>query len=64
LRLDTVLIAYGEITLKSKPVRAMLERRLVSQASLVLRMAGVREFRIHRKPGRIVVKCGEALRAA
>ena len=64
MRLDTVLIAYGEITLKSKPVRAMLERRLVSQASLVLRMAGVREFRIHRKPGRIVVKCGEALRAA
>jgi len=64
LKRDTVLLAYGELSLKSKPVRRMLEDRVVKQASLMLRRAGVRKFSVHRKQGRIVVKCEEAEKAA
>jgi len=64
LKRDTVLLAYGELSLKSKPVRRMLEDRIVKQASLTLRRAGVRKFSVYRKQGRIIVKCEEAEKAA
>ena len=64
MKRDTVLLAYGELSLKSRPVRRMLEDRVVKQASLTLRRAGVRKFSVYRKQGRIIVKCDEAEKAA
>jgi thiamine biosynthesis protein ThiI len=50
-----ILVAYNEIALKSKYVRATLERRLAAQIEFVLRREGYNEVRARRQFGRIIV---------
>lgn len=50
-----ILVAYNEIALKSKYVRATLERRLSAQIEYVLRREGYGEARARRRYGRIIV---------
>jgi thiamine biosynthesis protein ThiI len=51
-----ILVAYNEIALKSRYVRAALERRLVAQIEYVLRRNGYSEARAKRQFGRIIIK--------
>ncbi len=50
-----ILVAYNEIALKSKYVRATLERRLAAQIEYVLKREGYGEARARRQFGRIIV---------
>ncbi len=50
-----ILVAYNEIALKSRYVRATLERRLAAQIEFVLRREGYNEVRARRQFGRIIV---------
>ncbi len=50
-----ILVAYNEIALKSRYVRATLERRLANQIEYVLKREGHGEVRARRQFGRIIV---------
>lgn len=50
-----ILVAYNEIALKSRYVRATLERRLAAQIEYVLKREGYGEARVKRKFGRIII---------
>jgi thiamine biosynthesis protein ThiI len=50
-----ILAAYNEIALKSRYVRATLERRLTAQIEYALKREGYREARARRQFGRIII---------
>ncbi len=52
----TVLVAYGEISLKSPPVRRRLERILARQIASMLRRRGLGEHRVYGGYGRLYVE--------
>ena len=52
----TVLVAYGEISLKSPPVRRRLERILARQIASTLRRRGLGEHRVYGGYGRLYVE--------
>jgi thiamine biosynthesis protein ThiI len=52
----TILVAYGEIALKSRYVRNRLERILCNQISTILKKNGHKNFRVSRRYGRIFVE--------
>ncbi|OGI16117.1 hypothetical protein A3K63_02510 [Candidatus Micrarchaeota archaeon RBG_16_49_10] len=52
---DCVLVRYSEIAIKSRPVRSRFERILVNNISLALKGC-LRDYRVQRKWGRIVVE--------
>jgi len=54
--LRTVLVAYGEISLKSPPVRRRLERILARQIASMLRRRGLGEHRVYGGYGRLYVE--------
>jgi len=54
--LKTVLVAYGEISLKSPPVRRRLERILARQIASTLRRRGLGEHRVYGGYGRLYVE--------
>jgi len=54
--LRTVLVAYGEISLKSPPVRRRLERILARQIASTLRRRGLGEHRVYGGYGRLYVE--------
>jgi thiamine biosynthesis protein ThiI len=56
--LETVLVAYGEISLKSPPVRRRLERILARQIASILRRRGLRSYKVLRGFGRLYVEGG------
>ena len=51
-----ILVRYGEIFLKSEPVRRRYEKRLKYNMRAALKTAGVEKAEIERKRGRIFVK--------
>ena len=54
--METVLVAYSEIALKSPPVRRRLERLLARQIEAHLRKKGFHDSRARRRFGRIYVE--------
>jgi thiamine biosynthesis protein ThiI len=52
----TILVAYGEIALKSRYVRNRLERILCKQISAILKKNGYDNFTVSRRFGRIFVE--------
>ena len=54
--METTLVAYSEIALKSSRVRSRLERLLARQIEGHLRKRGFHEIRSHRRFGRIYVE--------
>ena len=50
-----ILVAYNEIALKSRYVRATLERRLANQIEYVLNREGYSEVKARRQFGRIII---------
>ena len=52
----TILVAYGEIALKSRYVRNRLERILCDQISTILKKNGYKNFTVSRRYGRIFVE--------
>jgi len=52
----TILVSYSEIALKSRQVRARLERQLADQIGFTLRRAGYTGFTVERRFGRIMVE--------
>jgi thiamine biosynthesis protein ThiI len=52
----TILVAYGELSLKGRYVRSRLERALVDQIAYVLHRDGFKGFNILRRFGRIYVE--------
>ena len=55
-RLETTLVAYSEIALKSSSVRSRLERLLVKQIEYHLSKRGFHDSRARRRFGRIYVE--------
>lgn len=55
-RLETTLVAYSEIALKSRRVRSRLERLLARQIEVHLHRRGFHDGRAHRRFGRIYVE--------
>jgi len=55
--MKTVIVRYGELSLKSKPVRRNLEDSLIKAIRLV---AGKRKYLIRRERGRIFIDCRKA----
>jgi len=53
--MDGILIAYGELFLKSEPVRRIFEKKLLENIKLSLKQKKLK-FKIHRKRGRIFVE--------
>jgi len=60
---ETLLVAYGEIALKSRPVRRRLEATLAKQVGSALSRAGFEGHRVLRRYGRLYVE-GVPARAA
>jgi len=56
---DVVLIAYSEIGIKSPPVRRILEHRLSRNIANSLKLAGVKNAKIRRIQGRLIVEGGK-----
>ena len=54
--METLLIAYGEIALKSRFVRSRLERLLARQIGFVLSRSGFKGHRVLRRYGRLYVE--------
>lgn len=54
-----ILIRYGEIGLKSSPVRRQFEKKLISNIRSTLERNGIKGFGIYRQDGRIFLKPGE-----
>ena len=54
--MERVLVAYGEISLKSPPVRRRLERILARQIASILRRRGLGEHRVYGGYGRLYVE--------
>jgi len=52
----TILVAYGEIALKSRYVRNRLEGILCNQISAILKKNGYKNFTVSRRFGRIFVE--------
>jgi thiamine biosynthesis protein ThiI len=61
--LETILVAYGEIALKSRPVRRRLENTLVKHVGSALSRAGFEGHLVLRRYGRLYVE-GAPARAA
>jgi len=51
----TILVAYGEIALKSRYVRSQLEKSLVGDIETILKRNGYEDFQVLRRFGRIYV---------
>jgi len=51
----TILVAYGEIALKSRYVRSQLEKSLVGNIETILKRNGYEDFQVLRRFGRIYV---------
>ena len=56
VKFDTVLVRYGEIAVKSREVRARMERELVRNVREMLLLEGLSGYRIRRTWGRIFVE--------
>ena len=56
IKVETVLVAYGEISLKSPSVRRRLERTLARQIASMLRRRGLGSFGVHGGYGRLYVE--------
>lgn len=54
--METLLVAYGEIALKSRPVRRRLENILVKHVGSALKRAGFDGHRVLRRYGRLYVE--------
>jgi len=62
--MDTVLVSLAEVALKSRPVRDLLERRLINQIRFFLSREGFTAFNIRRMQGRICIETGDPQKAA
>jgi tRNA uracil 4-sulfurtransferase len=60
----TVLVSSSEIGIKSEPVRRLLEKKLSQNIRFKLVRAGISDFQIVRKRGRIMIECNDAERVA
>lgn len=63
---DVLVVRYGEIGLKSGPVRSRFLKRLMENIRYSLKKEGIRDFRVSKIPGRVFVwtdEIEEALRA-
>ncbi len=58
--METILVAYGEISLKSRYVRGRLERLLARQIERVLSRGGFEGCRVLRRYGRLYVEGADA----
>jgi thiamine biosynthesis protein ThiI len=56
MSVETILVAYGELALKSSYVRGKLEETLARQIGFVLRKSGLEERRVLRRFGRLYVE--------
>jgi len=54
-----ILVRYGEIGLKSSPVRRQFEKKLISNIRSALERNGVKGFRVYRQGGRIFLNPNE-----
>lgn len=53
---NEILIKYGELFLKSEPVKRMYEKKLKDNMRHALKSAGIKKIEIERKRGRMFVK--------
>ena len=60
---DTILVAYNEIALKSKPVRRQMENQLVHHIENMLIRNGFKDFQSERTQGRFFIKGIESEKA-
>ncbi|OKY77334.1 MAG: tRNA S(4)U 4-thiouridine synthase ThiI [Candidatus Methanohalarchaeum thermophilum] len=63
---NLILVRYGEIGLKSEPVRGQMANRLLSHIRSSLKEEDIKEFNVTKTPGRVYVETDEiqeALRA-
>lgn len=54
--METILVAYGEISLKSRRVRSRLEKLLVKQVEFTLDRMGFHSHRVLRRYGRLYIE--------
>ncbi len=55
----TIIVRYGEIALKSRDIRARMERTLIRNIASQLRLAGLTKFKLRREWGRIFIEVEE-----
>ncbi len=56
---DTLLVRYGEIAVKSKRVRERMENKLIGNIKAQLETSGLKEYKIEREWGRIIIEIPE-----